>query len=117
VQSWTDGRVTLLGDAAHPMLQYLAQGAGQAIEDAVVLGEALKHSRNDVSSAFQKYQKARYLRTGRVQLTARFYGDIYHASGVSRELRNRMFQSGEESAGFVGLKWMYEGLDLNRLFE
>jgi salicylate hydroxylase len=117
VQNWTDGRVTLLGDAAHPMLQYLAQGAGQAIEDAVVLGEALKHSRNDVSSAFQKYQKARYLRTGRVQLTARFYGDIYHASGVSRELRNRMFQSGEESAGFVGLKWMYEGLDLNRLFE
>jgi salicylate hydroxylase len=102
VKNWTDGRVTLLGDAAHPMLQYLAQGAGQAIEDAVVLGEALKHSGNDVATAYQKYQKARYLRTGRVQLTARFYGDIYHASGVTRELRNRLFQSGQESGGGGG---------------
>ena len=117
VKNWTDGRVTLLGDAAHPMLQYLAQGAGQAIEDAVVLGEALKHTGNDVASALQKYQKARYLRTGRVQLTARFYGDIYHASGVARELRNRMFQSGQESAGFAGLGWMYQGIDLARLFD
>ncbi|HZN48794.1 MAG TPA: 3-hydroxybenzoate 6-monooxygenase [Ramlibacter sp.] len=117
VRNWTDGRVTLLGDAAHPMLQYLAQGAGQAIEDAVVLGEALKHTGNDVASAFQKYQKARYLRTGRVQLTARFYGDIYHASGVARELRNRMFQGGQESAGFAGLGWMYQGIDLARLFD
>lgn len=117
VKNWTDGRVTLLGDAAHPMLQYLAQGAGQAIEDAVVLGEALRHTGNDVASAFQKYQQARYLRTGRVQLTARFYGDIYHASGVTRELRNRMFQGGQESAGFAGLKWMYEGIDLAKLFE
>lgn len=117
VRDWTDGRVTLLGDAAHPMLQYLAQGAGQAIEDAVVLGEALKHTRNDVASAFQKYQKARYLRTGRVQLTARFYGDIYHASGVTRELRNAMFQSGQESAGFAGLAWMYRGIALDNLFD
>ena len=117
VQNWTDGRVTLLGDAAHPMLQYLAQGAGQAIEDAVVLGEALRHTGGDVASAFQKYQQARYLRTGRVQLTARFYGDIYHASGVARELRNRMFQGGQEAAGFAGLQWMYRGLDLQHLFD
>jgi len=116
VKNWSDGRVTLLGDAAHPMLQYLAQGAGQAIEDAVVLGEALKHSGYDVASAFQNYQKARYLRTGRVQLTARFYGDIYHASGVTRELRNQLFQGGQESAGFAGLSWMYQGLDLANLF-
>jgi 2-polyprenyl-6-methoxyphenol hydroxylase-like FAD-dependent oxidoreductase len=116
VRNWTDGRVTLLGDAAHPMLQYLAQGAGQAIEDAVVLGEAIRFTGGDVASAFQKYQQARYLRTGRVQLTARFYGDIYHAAGVARELRNRMFQSGEESAGFAGLKWMYQGIDPQHLF-
>jgi len=116
VKNWSDGRVTLLGDAAHPMLQYLAQGAGQAIEDAVVLGEALRFTRGDVKAAFSKYQQARYLRTGRVQLTARFYGDIYHASGVQRELRNQLFQSGRESAGFAGLKWMYEGIDLKNLF-
>jgi 2-polyprenyl-6-methoxyphenol hydroxylase-like FAD-dependent oxidoreductase len=116
VSRWSDGRVTLLGDAAHPMLQYLAQGAGQAIEDAVVLGEALAFTGNDVPAAFAKYPQARYLRTGRVQLTARFYGDIYHASGVTRELRNRMFQSGQESPGFAGLKWMYDGIDLANLF-
>ncbi|RYF43226.1 MAG: 3-hydroxybenzoate 6-monooxygenase [Comamonadaceae bacterium] len=117
VRNWSDGCVTLLGDAAHPMLQYLAQGAGQAIEDAVVLGAALARSKGDVARAFQDYQKARYLRTGRVQLTARFYGDIYHASGVQRELRNRMFQGGQESAGFAGLGWMYQGLDLDKLFD
>jgi 3-hydroxybenzoate 6-monooxygenase len=116
VANWTDRRVTLLGDAAHPMLQYLAQGAGQAIEDSVVLAAALRATGNDVEPAFQKYQQARYLRTGRVQLTARFYGDIYHASGVQRELRNTMFQSGKESAGFAGLKWMYDGIDPDHLF-
>jgi salicylate hydroxylase len=116
VKNWSKGRVTLLGDAAHPMLQYLAQGAGQAIEDAVVLGEALRSTKGDVESAFQKYQQARYLRTGRVQLTARFYGDIYHASGVQRELRNQLFQGGKESAGFAGLKWMYDGIDPKNLF-
>ncbi|HSI54202.1 MAG TPA: 3-hydroxybenzoate 6-monooxygenase [Ramlibacter sp.] len=117
VKNWSDGRVTLLGDAAHPMLQYLAQGAGQAIEDSVVLGAALKACTGDVAQAFQKYQQARYLRTGRVQLTARFYGDIYHASGVQRELRNQMFQGGKESAGFAGLKWMYDGIDPATLFQ
>ncbi len=117
VKNWTDKRVTLMGDAAHPMLQYLAQGAGQAIEDAVVMREALRYTKGDIQEAFQKYQKARYLRTGRVQLTARFYGDIYHASGVQRELRNQMFQSGKESAGFAGLKWMYDGIDPKHLFD
>lgn len=117
VRNWTDRRVTLLGDAAHPMLQYLAQGAGQAIEDAVVLREALRFTRGDLPKAFQKYQQARYLRTGRVQLTARFYGDIYHAAGVQRELRNQMFQSGLESAGFAGLKWMYDGIEPSKLFQ
>jgi len=117
VKNWTDRRVTLLGDAAHPMLQYLAQGAGQAIEDAVVLREALRFTHGDVPQAFQKYQQLRYLRTGRVQLTARFYGDIYHAAGVQRELRNQMFQSETESAGFAGLQWMYDGIEPSKLFK
>ena len=116
VKNWSDGCVTLLGDAAHPMLQYLAQGAGQAIEDAVVLGKALEYCQGDFTLAFQAYQAKRYLRTARVQLTARMYGDIYHASGAARELRNSMFQSGSESAGFAGLKWMYDGIDPDTLF-
>jgi 2-polyprenyl-6-methoxyphenol hydroxylase-like FAD-dependent oxidoreductase len=114
VANWSQGRATLLGDAAHPMLQYLAQGASMAIEDAVTLGAALKQSPADVPAAFRTYQQARYLRTGRVQLTARFYGDIYHASGVTRELRNRLFQSGDESAGFIGTQWLYRGIDPER---
>ena len=76
MRNWTDKRVTLVGDAVHPVLQYLAQGAGQAIKDAVVLREALRFYRGDIPAVFQKYQEARYLRTGRVQLTARFYGDL-----------------------------------------
>jgi 3-hydroxybenzoate 6-monooxygenase len=116
VKNWSQGKVTLLGDAAHPMLQYLAQGAGQAIEDAVVLGQAVEHFKGEFEPAFLAYQDKRYLRTARVQLTARLYGDIYHASGVTRELRNHIFQSGKDSAGFAGLKWMYEGIDPNHLF-
>jgi salicylate hydroxylase len=116
VKNWSVGRVTLLGDAAHPMLQYLAQGAGQAIEDAVVLGAALRATAGNPGLAFRKYEQVRYLRTGRVQLTARFYGDIYHASGVQRELRNQLFRSGQESAGFAGLNWMYDGIDPANLF-
>ena len=115
VKNWSRGCVTLLGDAAHPMLQYLAQGAGQAIEDAVVLGVAMANNKDDIPAAFRQYEQARYLRTGRVQLTARFYGDIYHASGVTRELRNRMFQSSAEGAGFAGLKWMYDGIDPKKI--
>jgi salicylate hydroxylase len=111
VANWSSGRATLLGDAAHPMLQYLAQGACMAIEDAVTLGAALRRMPQDLPAAFRAYQEARYLRTGRVQLTARFYGEIYHASGVMRELRNRMFQSGDEAAGFIGTHWLYPGID------
>ncbi len=116
VKNWSQGRVTLLGDAAHPMLQYLAQGACMAIEDAVVLGAALERAHGDFAGAFLEYQRVRCLRTARVQLTARLYGDIYHASGVARELRNQLFQSGTESAGFAGLKWLYEGVDPNSVF-
>lgn len=57
------------------------------------------------------YQKSRCLRTARVQLTAWLYGDIYHAAGATRELRNQLFRSGKESAGFASLSWMYQGID------
>jgi salicylate hydroxylase len=117
VANWSKGNVTLLGDAAHPMLQYLAQGACMAIEDAVTLGAALRATPQDIAGAFRTYQQARYLRTGRVQWTARFYGEIYHASGVMRELRNRMFQSGSEAAGFIGTHWLYAGIDPDRPFD
>jgi salicylate hydroxylase len=85
--SWGKGRVTLLGDAAHPMLPFLAQGAGAALEDAVALGRHLKH-RTSVDGALRAYEDERAPRTARLQRTARFTGRIYHATGVVRWARD-----------------------------
>ena len=92
IKNWTKGRITLLGDAAHPMLQYLAQGGNTAMEDAVCLANQVEATGRDYGAAFQKYQELRYLRTARVQLMARVFGEIYHASGVNRELRNKLLR-------------------------
>ena len=110
VKDWSRGRTTLLGDAAHPMLQYLAQGACMAIEDGVVLAETLKASGGDVEAAFQAYQEARYLRTGKCQMMARLYGEFYHADGVKRELRNQMLAGRTPEQSFDGVAWLYEGV-------
>jgi salicylate hydroxylase len=110
VKQWSKGRVTLLGDAAHPMLQYLAQGACMAVEDAIVLADQVVAAKGDFETAFQAYQQARYLRTGRVQLTARYYGEAYHASGVTAELRNMMLGNRKPDQAFEGLGWLYDGI-------
>ena len=90
IKEWNKGHVTLLGDAAHPMLQYLAQGAAMAVEDAVCLAEKVAGRPDDLPAAFQAYVQQRYLRTARVQIMARVYGDFYHARGPAAELRNQM---------------------------
>ena len=110
VRSWSSGRVTLLGDAAHPMLQYLAQGACMAVEDAVVLADSIDASGDDIAAAFVAYQDARYLRTGRVQLTARFYGEFYHAGGVTAEVRNALFGKRTPQQALEGMAWLYDGI-------
>jgi len=109
VKNWTKGRVTLIGDAAHPTMQYLAAGAGMAIEDAVVLSNMLEKNKGNFEKSFIDYQQARYLRTGRVQATARLYGQIYHASGVVGELRTQMLQ-GRDPHDYEGLAWLYDGI-------
>lgn len=105
---WSRGLVTLIGDAAHPMLQYLAQGACMAIEDALCLADEMSRSEGDPAAAFRAYEAARYLRTGRVQFMARIYGEVYHASGVVRELRNQ-FMGGRDPRNYDGVAWLYEG--------
>jgi len=114
VREWSAGRVTLLGDAAHPMLQYLAQGAGMAIEDAVVLAEVLaeevRTGQGDYASAFREYQDRRYLRTGRVQLSARLYGEFYHAAGASREIRNQYLLDRSAEEARESMAWLYDGI-------
>jgi salicylate hydroxylase len=107
IKEWSKGRVTLLGDAAHPMLQYLAQGANMALEDAVCLAEQVVACGDDYAAAFKKYQALRYLRTARVQMMARVFGEIYHASGVNRELRNQVL-SEWTAQGSLDMSWLYD---------
>jgi salicylate hydroxylase len=109
VKNWTKGRVTLLGDAAHPMLQYLAQGACMATEDAVVLADEVAASPDDLPKAFAAYQQDRYLRTARVQIMARVYGEFYHARGVTAELRNMAIGSRSVEQSYDGIAWLYGG--------
>jgi len=89
--NWTRNRITLLGDAAHPMLQYIAQGACQALEDAVCLGDNLKKMRRRRGGARSShYQAPRIERTARVQGTARFFWrdqNTFTASAFSCAMR------------------------------
>ena len=107
IKEWSKGRITLVGDAAHPMLQYLAQGACMSIEDAVCLAGKVVAAKGDYASAFQAYQNARYLRTGRVQIMARIYGEFYHAGGVAKELRNMMLGGRTPEDAMAGMDWLY----------
>lgn len=109
VKNWTQGNVTLLGDAAHPMLQYLAQGACMATEDAVLLADKVAAKPNDLPAAFLDYQQDRYLRTARVQIMARVYGEFYHARGPAAELRDMMLSGRSEQAAYDGIAWLYGG--------
>ena len=107
LEKWGDGRVTMLGDAAHGMLQYMAQGACMAIEDAVTLGEAMKHCQGDVVKAFQLYEKSRIPRTARVVLSAREMGRLYHAKGVERLVRNQLWEGRTPERFYDALEWLY----------
>ena len=109
VKDWADGRAALLGDAAHPMLQYFAQGANMALEDAVMLADLIEETDRDYPEAFLTYAQQRYLRTGRVQLMARFLGEVYHADGVTRELRNLQLGQRTPEQSHDGLAWLYGG--------
>ena len=107
IAQWTFGRVTLLGDAAHPMLQYLAQGACMALEDSVTLGEAVRTSNGDLAAAFERYQRSRVTRTARVLLMTREMGRIYHAKGVERLVRNDLWKGRSPERFYDALEWLY----------
>ncbi|CAM5406109.1 3-hydroxybenzoate 6-monooxygenase [Eoetvoesiella caeni] len=114
IKEWSKGRVTLLGDAAHPMLQYLAQGACMAMEDAVCLANKIQNSNGDFATAFIAYQDARYLRTARVQLTARLYGSVYHAAGATRDLRNAFLRGRTAEQFCESISWLYDKADFKQ---
>jgi salicylate hydroxylase len=105
IANWTRHRITLLGDAAHPMLQYLAQGGCQALEDAVCLADQLERH-DHVSDAFVAYQQERIPRTARVQTTARAWGEICHVDGIGRDLRNALLAE-RRADDFDAVDWLY----------
>ncbi|MCX2750186.1 FAD-dependent oxidoreductase [Arthrobacter sp. MI7-26] len=114
IGNWIDGRLVLMGDAAHPMLQYLAQGACQALEDAAVLqdstvGSVFTDDGVDTAAwdrALSEFNSARAARTARVQRTARVWGESWHVSGVARILRNLLFKS-RKDGDFQYNDWLY----------
>ena len=107
-QEMVRGRVALLGDAAHPMLPYLAQGAGMAIEDAVALAERVGNCDADsLPAAFGRYASARWQRNARVQARARRNGEVFHASGAKRVARDAALRV--LGAHLLDNPWLYEG--------
>jgi salicylate hydroxylase len=108
IRDWSRGNITLLGDAAHPMLQYLAQGANMAIEDAVCLARKIELSNGNPQGAFLAYQQERYLRTARVQLMAKLYGEAYHASNATRDLRNAVLGARTQKEAMESMAWLYD---------
>jgi salicylate hydroxylase len=110
---WSRGRVTLMGDACHPMLPYLAQGACMAIEDGYAVGDALDKGRNDVVTALKGYEQARRERTARVQLLARARSADNHlrdeASIRARDERfARIREQQDQGKHSYGIEWIYE---------
>lgn len=115
ISNWVDGRVALLGDAAHPMLQYFAQGACMAMEDAVALAHCMGKADTD-ETALENYQQMRLVRTARVQMNSRLIGEyIYHPDDAKAAVRNHVMQSMSPQDWFEQLNWLYgsNGLDDN----
>jgi salicylate hydroxylase len=107
IATWVFGRVTILGDAAHPTTQYMAQGACMAIEDAVTLGEALRVHKNDWGKALRLYQESRVARTARIVLSGREMGRLYHAAGVERLVRNSLWKGRSQERFYDAMEWLY----------
>jgi 3-hydroxybenzoate 6-monooxygenase len=112
IRHWHKGRVVLLGDAAHPTLQSLAQGACMAIEDGVYLADCIAEADGDYEAAFRRYESARSLRTARVTVESRYMWDVYHADGIAREVYWQMLGERSEADTFQCLSWLYDGFRL-----
>jgi 3-hydroxybenzoate 6-monooxygenase len=117
-EAWTHGRVALLGDAAHLMLQYMAQGAAMAMEDAVCLGLCADEANGNLEKAFAKYKEIRLPRASRVQISANsLIGMIFHVpDGVQRLVRNDMYRGRSPERYYDALEWVFSAPDYVREF-
>jgi salicylate hydroxylase len=105
---WSHGPVALLGDAAHPMLPYLAQGAAMAIEDAAVIAQCLARTPDDPTTALQAYWAARHARVSKVQRLAARNGARYHLSGVPAMVRNLAMHALGGARLLHHYDWLYD---------
>jgi 2-polyprenyl-6-methoxyphenol hydroxylase-like FAD-dependent oxidoreductase len=107
---WSKGRITLLGDAAHPMLPFLGQGAAMGFEDACILARELARSPADIGAALAAYQMERLPRTARVQLLSRAQGEIYHfhspLARIRRFLKADRFE--QRRVNLLSKDWLFD---------
>ena len=108
LEKWSTNRVTLLGDGAHAMLQYLAQGACQALEDAVCLVEKLGANGSNVAKALNEYQQERIPRTAEIQRGARTWGEIKHAEDPATRLLRDTIMLNRSADDYTYLEWLYK---------
>jgi salicylate hydroxylase len=105
---WTGNRVTLLGDACHPMLPFMAQGAGQAIEDGTTLTACLLQRGEDLTAALQRYERLRLPRTARIQSMSRTNKTRFHLpDGPEQEERDRQMATGSTDFSLSAIAWIY----------
>jgi salicylate hydroxylase len=109
IRRWHKGRVALIGDAAHPTLQTLAQGACMAIEDGLCIADLMAACGGDYPAAFREHERLRHLRTARVTLESRAIWEMYHAGGIEREIHWQQFGERSEADTFRCLAWLYDG--------
>ena len=114
IRHWHKGRIVLLGDAAHPTLQSLAQGACMAIEDGLCLADCIAAANDDVRAAFRRYESARVVRAARVTFESRYIWDMYHSDGIRRDVNWQMLRERSEADTFQCLAWLYDGFELPR---
>jgi salicylate hydroxylase len=107
IRQWSQGRVCLLGDAAHATLQSLAQGAGMALEDVACLAQLLELNGGDFQRAFRDFQSARFLRTARVQLESRSLWEVFHGDGVEVEVAWEQLKERTPQDYYRCLDWLW----------
>lgn len=105
--TWSMGPITLLGDAAHAMLPFAAQGAGCAIEDALVLCNELTRTEEPLETAFQRYEAIRKPRAARIQKTAAKNGRIYHMRGPAAFARDTVLKLSSPESLISRMDWIY----------
>jgi salicylate hydroxylase len=104
---WSRGRVTLAGDAAHPVLPFLAQGAVMALEDALVLAECVAATGEDIAAAFEAYERVRITRTAHLAAVARRNGRLYHLAGLPAAVRDLGMRALGGRRLIAGYDWLY----------